>query len=219
MFPIVRASVFKNPFVGLYMRASDRLLLTAKNVPGKTIAAAEEALKVPVVRIFVHQSPLVGILTAMNSRGVVISDSAEAEERNILKKEGLNVCTLKAFAPGNNILCNDKAALINPSIHPLEARKIGDCLGVEVFQQPITQLCVVGSMNVVTNKGLLAYNEITEVELKRILQIFKVEGSRGTSNMGSSCNSLSVVANSNGAVVGELTSGFEMQRIYQALSE
>ncbi|MGB9577033.1 MAG: translation initiation factor IF-6 [Candidatus Micrarchaeia archaeon] len=218
MFSIVRASVYKNPFIGLYFKASDGLLLAARNAPAKTVELAEEVLRVRSVRLFVRQSPLVGVFAAMNSTGVVLSDSAEAEERALLKKEGLNVCTLKAFAPGNNVLCNDKAALLNPAIHPSDARRIGDCLGVEVFQQPITSRGVVGSLNVVTNKGLLAFNEVTDVEFKRLIQIFGVHGARGTSNMGSVCNAFGVVANTNGALVGQLTSGFEVQRVYEALS-
>lgn len=217
-FVIARTSVYKNPFIGLFMRASDRLAIISKSAPQKNVTLLEETLKVRALPLFISQSPLVGLFSAMNSTGIVLSEDAEEHEKHLLKREGLNLLALRAFTPGNNILCNDRVALLNPAIPYHDAKKIGDCLGVEVVQQPITRRGVVGALNSVTNNGLFAYNEITEVEFKRMQQIFGVQGARGTCNMGSTCNALGVVANSNGALVGDTTSGFEVQRIYSAFS-
>jgi len=177
-----------------------------------------DALGAEPVRLFVDQSPLVGILTAMNSNGVVLPQFAEKEEQEILKKKGLNVVRLACFAPGNNILANDRAALVSPAVPTRDARRIGECLGVEVFQDPIAGFSTVGSLNVVTNKGVFACNEASEEELKQLEKLFKASAGKGTANLGSPCNGLSLTANSKGAAVGELTTGFEIQRLYQALS-
>ncbi|MEW5955684.1 MAG: translation initiation factor 6, partial [Candidatus Micrarchaeota archaeon] len=77
---------------------------------------------------------------------------------------------------------------------------------------------MVGSLNVVTNKGLFACNEASDEELKELEKIFGVPAGKGTANLGSPCNGLCMAANSHGAAVGELTTGFEVQRIYEALS-
>lgn len=170
-------------------------------------------------RIFVNQSHLIGLYVAMNSTGCVLPDFAEKGEQKILKSKGLNLCLLDSRygAVGNNVLVNDRACLLNPRVPAKDAKKIRDCFGVEVFQQPVSGISTVGAINAVTNKGLLAYPEITAVELKRLEKMFGVKGVGGSVNMGSPFNSFGVVANSNGALVGESTSGAEMQKIYEAL--
>jgi len=215
---IARLSLHKNPFLGLFFKANEEFLLCPKNAPAKTIDAACEALEVEPVKLFVSQSPLVGVLSAINSFGVVLPDFAEKPERELLKKKGLNVFCLQSFAPGNNVLANDKAALVSPRVPPSDAKKISDCLGVEVFQYCVAGFATVGSLNVVTNKGVFACNEASDAELKELEKTFGAAAGKGTANLGSPCNGLCMAANSKGAVVGELTTGFEIQRIYEALS-
>ena len=215
---IQKGSFFKNPFIGLYIEASDSLALLPKNAPHDVEAQLHSVLQVKVVRTFVDESGLLGLFAVMNSSGCILPGFAEESELKMLRKEGLNVYRIKkGHSPGNNILANDRGALVNPAVNPADARGISDCLGVEVFQQPVTNFGAIGSLNVITNKGLLAYNDISEVELKLMERIFKVKGAIGTVNFGSIANALGVVANSKGALVGETTSGFEMQRIYEGL--
>ena len=215
---ILKASFNKNPFIGLYSRSSEKLTIIPKNAPEKFANEVETALKTETVRIFISQCAITGILSALNSNGCVLPSFADEEEKRIIRKKGINVCTIsEKYAPGNNILVNDYAALVNPSMDSKDRRKIGECFNVEVFTHPIAGCRTVGAMNVVTNRGLLAYNEISQTEVKMLEKIFKVNGSIGTANMGSAANALNLTANSNGAVIGELTSGFELQRIYEAL--
>ncbi|NYZ75382.1 translation initiation factor IF-6 [Candidatus Micrarchaeota archaeon] len=215
---IVRLSLQKNPFLGLFFRASDKLLLCPKSAPHKTVSPMVEALGVEPVHLFVDQSPLIGLLSAMNAHGVVLPDFSEKEEQEILKKRGLNVMKLACFAPGNNILVNDSAALVSPAIPARDVKRIGDCFGVEVLQTKIAGFNTIGALNIVTNKGFFACNEASDEELKQLEKIFKVSAGKGTANLGSPCNGLSLTANSKGAAVGEMTTGFEVQRVYDALS-
>ncbi len=214
---IEKTSFRKNPFIGLFCRASDDLVLLPKTASQKFAEQAERALQVPSARFFVSQSELIGLFTCINSTGVILPAFADNEEARLLRKAGLNVfkCS-ERFVPGNNLAANDKAVLLNPRIDAREARKIADALGVEPFSHPF-RLPTVGSVTVATNKGVLAYNESSEAELKMLERIFGVPAGIGTANLGSVFVSLGVVANSNGALVGELSSGFELQRVYEAL--
>lgn len=182
----------------------------------KLLEQLEDALAVPVLKLFINSSPLLGVFAAMNSNGVVLPSFADEDEKIALRNAGLNVHTLERLSPGNNIVANDKGALAGEKMPRLELGKLSDCLGVEVQQMRFGDFPLATS-TVVTNKGLLAYNELTEVELKRLESVFGVKGANGTSNMGVYFNSLSVVANSNGALVGSRTSGFESQKIFEAL--
>ncbi|HLC48383.1 MAG TPA: translation initiation factor IF-6 [Candidatus Norongarragalinales archaeon] len=215
---IIKTSFYKNPHIGLFIRANDKIALVPKNIHEKLIPQVRDALQTEIVPIFLCQSPVLGIFSALNSNGCVVSALTEKHEIKPLKELGLNVYFLnEQFAPGNNILANDKAALLNHNIPRVEHKKIGDCLGVEVFSQPVANLNTVGSCNTVTNKGLLAFHELTDVELKMFEKIFGVRGTRGTVNLGSQANSYGVVANSKGALVGDSTSGAEMQNVYEGL--
>jgi len=213
---IEKISVQKNPFAGLFFRTSNKITICPKNTPPKNLSQIEHVLQTKPVQTLVDDSPLLGIFTCLNDNGVVLSESADRETISQLKKEGLNVLLLKRHAPGTNILCNSRTCMVNPDIPQPEAKKIGDCLDVEIVRQNMG-VKTVGMANVVTDKGLLAYNESSDIELKFFEKVFGVNGLVGTTNFGSPFNGLSVIANSKGALVGELTTGVEMQRVYESL--
>ncbi len=215
---IIKSAFYRNPHIGLFIRVNEEIAIIPKNTHKKLFPRLQGALDVELVEIYLAQSPILGIFSVLNSNGCIVTALAEKAEVKPLKEKGLNVYFLdERYAPGNNILANDYAALVNPDIPKNELKKISDCLGVEVFNQPVANLPTVGSTNVVSNKGLLAYHELSEIELKMFEKIFKVRGTRGTVNLGSPANSFGVIANSKGAVVGDATSGAEMQRIYEGL--
>ncbi len=218
-FKIVKSSIQRNPFIGLFLKTNDSLSLAPKRLPQKNAAQLESVLGTRVVELFVNQSPLLGVMLALNNNGVVLPSFADEEEKRLLRKEGLNACVLSSpFAPGNLILANDKGVLASPLLSKKEVAEISDCLGAEVFQQALAGVNTVGSSSVATNKGVLAFNQASEVELKFLKKVFRTHALNGSCNMGVEFNALGVVANSRGALAGELTTGFEVQRIYEALS-
>jgi translation initiation factor 6 len=74
----------------------------------------------------------------------------------------------------------------------------------------------VGALAVVTNNGMLAKTSVTDEELASLEGIFKVKGAVGTANMGVPFVGLCMLANKHGFVAGELTSGYELNRIDEA---
>jgi translation initiation factor 6 len=216
---ISKAALHKNPFVGLFFKANNSVVFGPRMAEGKLRSTMETALGVPFEPLSVAQSDLVGLFAAMNSSGCILPFFAEPEEAARVKKLGLNVALASThYACGNSILCNDHAALIHPGIPRAEAASIADALGVEAIPfDSLTKIPTVGAINVVTNRGLLAYNDMPQVELKKLEKLFKVRGNVGTCNLGVPYNGMGVVANDKGAVVGDKTSGFEVQRIYESL--
>lgn len=214
---IVQTSYYNNPFIGLYCRASDSLAIVAGNCHQKLFDAAEKALGVPVEKAFISESHLVGTYTAMNSHGVVLPATASEKDLHVFKKHGLNTCRLDKNAPGNVVLCNDHACLVSPRLTQNEMKLISDTLGVEAHVQRLSGLASAATTSVATNRGLLAYNELTDTEIKHLSKIFGVHADVGTTNFGVPFNALGLVANSHGALVGQATTGHEMQRIYETL--
>ncbi|MFH0973988.1 MAG: translation initiation factor IF-6 [Candidatus Micrarchaeota archaeon] len=217
---ITKASIHKNSFIGLFLKTNNEVTLAPHGIPKKNAEQVRETLGTHLVHLLIDQSPLVGLLSAMNSSGVILPCYSERSAVAALKKDGLNALLLREpFAPGNLIVCNDKTALVSPLVSREEARRISDCLNVEIFQQALAGSPIVGAVCVATNNGVLAYNEASEIELKFLAKIFGVKALGGTSNFGSVCNALGVVANDRGALVGETTTGFEVQRIFEALNK
>lgn len=215
-----KAVIDGNPFIGMFARCSDRAVLVPRAAPEKFVAKCRSALGVEAHHVGVAGSNLIGLFSAMNSNGVVLTGLAYREEAHEIKKAlGINVVQLKGrlTAVGNGVLANDKAALVNPAMSAADARRIGDCLGVEVLKRDIAGLQNVGSAAVVTNRGLLVHGEVDDKEMEELEGIFGVKGSSGTANMGMQFVGLCLIANSRGYVAGEKTSGFEMARIDEAL--
>jgi len=215
-----RAAIDGNPFIGMFARCSDRFALIPRAAPEKFAAKCRGALGVDVLEAGVAGSNLIGLFSAMNSNGLVLTGLAYREEARELKRGlGMNVAMLKGklTAVGNDVLANDRAALVDPAMSAADARAVGDCLGVEVLKRDIAGLATVGSAAVVTNRGLLVHGEVDDEEMEELEGIFGVKGSSGTANMGIPYVGLCVVANSNGYIFGERTSGFELARIDEAL--
>lgn len=215
-----KAAIEGNPFIGMFARCSDRAALVPRASHEKFIERCKGALGVEVFEAGIAGSNLIGLFSVMNSNGVVLTGLAYREDaREIKKKLGINVAALKGklTAVGNGVLANDRAALVNPAMSAADVKVIGDCLGVEVLKRGIAGLPNVGSAAVVTNRGLLVHGDVEDEEMGELEGIFGVRGSAGTANMGVPYVGLCIVANSNGYLVGEKTSGFEMSRIDEAL--
>lgn len=208
-----------NPFIGIFAKTNDSVTLLPKNSPEKLVRICSEVLKTRVVKASISNSDIVGIFSAMNSNGIVLPSAVYDYELDELKKAGLNTAVIndKNSAFGNNILVNDSACIINPAMNSRSLKGIADCLGVEVVKGTVGGYKTVGVSAVVTNRGMLAKTTVTEEELASLESIFKVKGSIGTANMGVPFVALCMLANKNGFIAGELTSGFELNRIDEAL--
>jgi len=213
------AVVDGNPFVGLFARASDKLVLVSVSAPEKFVEKCKSTMKAEVRHVSVSSCNLVGIFAAMNSNGVVLSCTAYKAEADAIKALGLNATIQhgRFTAVGSNVLANDKAALVNPLMPKADIDAIRDTLGVEVMKRKIAGIATVGCAGLVTNKGLLVHGGTAEEELEELEGIFGVKGAIGTANMGVPFVGLCVVGNSQGYVAGERTSGFELSRIDEAL--
>ncbi len=221
MFSISKLDINRNPFIGLYLSACDDFIIYSSYFPEKEISAVIAALKPKKTCVTnLGNSTLTGLFSAMNSNAVLVPSFSEKEEVKLIEKElGVNVCKIddRFSAVKNNVILTDKACILNENMPRSEQAKIGDAVGVEVFASKISGLSVVGSVNVATNKGLLAYNHATEQELLWLSKALKVKFRRGTCNFGTVANSLGIVANSKGAVVGSISTGYELGNILSAL--
>ena len=120
-------------------------------------------------------------------------------------------------AAGNDILANDHGALVHPDLKTATVKKISDTLGVPAKKGTIASLGTVGMAAVVTNKGCLCHPKTTPEEVEQLEKVFDVDVMIGTVNHGFPMIGSGLVANSNGAIIGNMTTGIEMGRIEEAL--
>ncbi len=208
-----------NPYIGLYAKASDSVVIIPNGAPEK-FAFGAKVLDTPILSASVDGSPYVGLYLAMNSNGIIAPPFLMAREKAELESTGLPVTVLPSSrfcAIGNNIACNDTGALVNPDFPPELRKLVGKALGVPVRAATLAGYHTVGSALVVTNKGWLAHNRIEPQEADMLKELFGCDGMNGTTNMGNALVGLGAVANSSGLIIGESCSGFEESRIRQAL--
>ncbi len=214
-----RCAYYGNPWIGMFVKASDSLALAPLDCPEKLAMHLNHGLKCEVKRVSIGDSNLAGVYVAMNSRGIVVPNITAPQEVSALKSLGLNVYHSKEpfNAHGNNIAVNDKGGIINPHIHAQERRRMEEALGVELVPMRIANYSTVGSACLVGNRGFIAHYASSDEEMAALESAFKVKGERGTVNMGTGFVSYGVVANSHGYVAGEATSAHEMGRVESAL--
>jgi translation initiation factor 6 len=215
----MKASYFGNPWIGMFLRTNDEVSILPIDSMDKLDVIVRERLKTEVVKVGMGDSNLLGVYIAMNSKGVILPNVAREEEISLLKKAGLNVYVSKDKnnAMGNNIAANDRGGIINPYVETDEARAIGDVLGVELVPMSIAGFSTVGSACIATNSGFLAHFRSSEDDLARMKDALKVSGNKGTVNTGTGFVAYGAVVNSNGYVVGEDTTAYEIGRLEEAL--
>jgi len=211
---------FENPNLGVFCRANDDIAFIRKGLPKKVKNKIISALEIDLIELNIADATIIGALLTFNSKGAVVCDFIDDESLKIIENQGLKVCVTsdKINAAGNDILVNDKGALVHPDFKDKTIDDIQKTLGVPVSRGTIGTLKTVGMAAVVTNKGLLCHPKATEEEKRNLEKIFGVSVMIGTVNHGSPVIGSGLVANSKGAIIGNLTTGIEMGRIEEALN-
>ncbi|MBR9677434.1 translation initiation factor IF-6 [Candidatus Woesearchaeota archaeon] len=213
------ANVDGNPNIGLYAYATDEYCLVGKTVKKQVVQTIEKALKVPVHKISIAKSSLIGVLVNGNKNGLIVPQIIEKEELEDLEKLGLKITVVnsKYTALGNNLIVNDNGIIASPDYDDETVKLIEKALKVKAITMTIADVEVVGSCLAHTKKGALIHSEAEESEVEQIEKILKVEIDWGTVNMGSPYIGAAIIANSNGVVVGDASGGPEINNAEQAL--
>lgn len=216
----VKAKIGNNSYIGAFAIATDAFALVTNNSTATERSILEETLEVKTHGVSIDGSGLVGVYVVANSKGILVPEMTDSREILKLRKTfpEVQVDTIHTSlnALRNNILANDKIALVNYQYSPIEAKRIEDVLGVEVIKRQVGSFDTVGANNILTNKGIVLNNTATDDDIEFMkAKIGSV--SQSTANTGSSSIGLCAIANSKGLVVGNQTTGFELVRITDGL--
>jgi len=216
---VARVNFSKLPFLGAFALATDKVVIIAdsfEKIPQKEV---NYALKLDPARANIGGSPLIGILAAGNSSGIIVPGMIEGEVDNFREKIGVKATVIpgKHTALGNMVLANDNGALVDPELNSETVEMISEVLNVPVNQGTIAGIKTVGAVAIATNKGVVLHPNTTEKELKVVEDTLKVPADIGTAVGGIKYLGICGVANSNGALVGAPTTGPELGRIENTL--
>jgi translation initiation factor 6 len=213
------AAYSKNPNIGVYVGANDRVAVLPPGAPKSFVEVASETLAVEVVESTVGGTSLLGVMMALNNHGTVVPRHCPSLEVENLKKAGLTVGVIpdKYTALGNLVLLNDKGAIASEVLSKRAVKIMEDALGCEVYLKNLGGHKIVGSLGVATNKGALLYPNLEDEELDWAEEVLKVDVDIGTVNQGVGYVKTGLVANTKGALIGNATTGPEIARIEDSL--
>ncbi len=207
-----------NPNIGVFAVANESLALVATSATPECIKDVGEALEVEGVTTTASGSFVVGALVAMNSNGAVVTGMMDESEFERIS--AIIPCMRldePANAAGNNILVNDNGAIVNPEYTDQTLGELEDFLGVECVRSSIGDCVTVGSVCRATNKGCICSMDASEEEMDLIYDVLKVEPFKTTVNHGSRMVGAGTIANSKGALVGDITTPIELGKVEEGL--
>ena len=214
-----KGEIFGNPYLGVFCSANENLAVVPMTSDEAFIESVKAALDIEhVIKISVDGSSTIGALMRANSNGAIASEfMAETEVKKPEYHIAVSRIPHKFNAMGNNILANDKGALVHPSFSPESIKEISDALGVPVEKGTVAGYKTVGSSAVVTNKGAIVHPHTSTYEMEVIEKILGVKPQICTANYGTGQVGACLIANSKGAVVGETTTPIELGKIEEGL--
>lgn len=215
---IRRINLSGNPNLGVYISVTDSVALVPLNIPEPMEKEIKESLEVEVLRTSISGSSLAGALTVGNSNGFLVSRYTMDREVEALQHAGLNVEKMpdRFTAVGNIVLVNDQGALVSPSLSDKSLDMINKVLEVDAQRATLAGFNILGSVASVTNKGALVHPQSTPAEIELVEEVLKVPADVGTVNRGVGLVGACSIANSQGVMVSEGTTGPEMARIEEA---
>lgn len=209
-----------NPNLGLYAFATDSYCLVGRGLPEAELAEIKKTLNVPVHVISICGTSMTGVFLAGNSNKLLVPSIAFEEELKQLDELNIDyeIIHTKLTALGNNILCNDAGAIVNPEFEERVIDEIKEKLGVPVITSMISELEIVGSLAVLNSRGFcLVHDGIKDFEKKLLEKHLKVKCRDGTVNMGSPYVNSGIIVNKNGFAIGSFSGGPEIDNADKAL--
>ncbi len=216
---ILKISFDGNPNVGLYGYATDSYVLIGKEVPEKHIKSLKTVFKIPLHSVNVAGTGLLGVFISGNKNGIILPSICFENELEEFDKLKLKYSILKTRLTclGNNILANDKGALVNPNFSDSEIDSIKKALKVPVSRMMIADIETPGSAVILNGNTGIIHRDVEPNVKTNIEEFMGVKLEECTVNMGNPYVSSGILCNKYGMIIGGLSGGPEIVYASQAL--
>ena len=216
---IIKYDVYRGPNIGIYINVNDKYVLLPMGFAESKAKKLAEYLKTDYIYTSIANTRLLGALSVMNNKGILLPKTAFQNEYDLIKKETdleVGVLDSKYTALGNVICANDKGAIVSPWLSKEDCNTIKDILDVEIMQKRIAGFNQTGAVIVANDSGAAIHPEADEEDMKEFANILGVKIEHCTINNGIPFVSSGILANNNSIVVGTLTSGPEIMMLTRA---
>ncbi len=219
MMDITKYDVYRGPNIGIYTNANDKYVLLPMGFAKAKAKKLAEYLKTESLFISIANTRLIGTLTVMNSRGILLPNTAYQNEYEYLRERTeleIGILDSRYNALGNVICANDKGAVVSPLLSKDDCNTISHVLGVEVFQKRIAGFYQTGAVMVANNLGAAIHPETDEEDMKIFASVLGTNIVHSTVNNGIPYVASGVLANNNAVIVGSMTTGPEIMMLTRA---
>ena len=216
---IIKYDVYRGPNLGVYITVNDNILLLPMGFAESKAGKLAKYLDVEFYYTSIANTRLIGALSIMNNKGILLPKTAYENEYEFLKKETnleVGVLDSKFTALGNVICANDKGAVVSPWLSEKDCQTIRDVLGVEIIQKKIAGFNQTGSVMVANNSGAAIHPEADEEDMETFANLLGVKIEQSSINNGIPYVSSGILANNHSIVVGSLTTGPEIMMLTRA---
>ena len=216
---IIKYDVYRGPNLGVYISVNDNIVLVPMGFAESKAKKLAQYLDVEYHHTSIANTRLIGALSVINNKGIILPKTAFANEYDYLKKETdleIGVLDSKYTALGNLICANDKGAVVSPWLSEKDCQTIREILGVETIQKRIAGHNQVGAVMVANNFGAVIHPEADEEDMKQFANVLGIKVEHSSINNGIPYVSSGILANNNTIVVGSLTTGPEIMMLTRA---
>ena len=211
-------TVRETPFVGIFALATEKFVLVPKTISEKEGKKIKSIFGIEIVKASIANSGLLGVLSAGNSNGIIAGSVMEEKEKKEMEHAGIKVKKIENIsAIGNLIAGNDSKGVCSSAFSQKQKKEIEKFLGIKLKEATVAGSDLVGAGIVATNKGFILNKTTSDDEGKEIEKHFGIQGAKGTANAGDCFVGNSLIANSQAALAGINTTGFELARIDEGL--
>ena len=216
---IIKYDVYRGPNLGVYITVNDKIGLVPMGFAKTKADKLEEYLDIEIFSTAIANTRLIGALSLMNNKGILLPTTAYQNEYDFLKEATdleVGVLDTKFNALGNVVCANDKGAVVSPWLSKKDCQTISDVLGVETIQKKIAGFNQVGSVMVANDSGAAIHPEANEEDMKTFANLLGVKVEQSSINNGIPYVASGILANNHSLVVGSLTTGPEIMMLTRA---
>mgnify|MGYP006075507063 FL=1 len=216
---IVKYDVYRQPNIGIYINVNDTIGLVPMGFAETKANKLAEYLNIEIFHTAIANTMLIGTLSVMNNKGILLPSTAYQDEYDYLKNETdleVGVLDTKFNALGNIICANDKGAIVSPALSKEDCKVISDVMDVEVLQKKIAGSHLSGVSLKANNTGGVIHPEAEEKDIEIIADLLSVNIEQTSINGGVPYVTSGILANNHCIVVGSMTSGSEIMNLTRA---
>ena len=216
---IIKYDVYRQPNIGVFINVNDTIGLVPMGFAETKANKLAEYLNIEIFHTAIANTMLIGTLSVMNNKGILLPSTAYQDEYDYLKNETdleVGVLDTKFNALGNVICANDKGAIVSPALSKEDCKIISDVMGVEVLQKKIAGSHLSGVSLKVNNTGGVIHPEAEEKDIKIIEDLLSVNIEQTSINGGIPYVTSGILANNHCIIVGSMTSGSEIINLTRA---